>query len=198
MDTSDTGIGTSIATPTGRSVGYPTRARLSKKRSSPKTVQPKIHDLAGSFDPDEIDAHLEDDSNGDVTADGRARGFDLYRLGSFRFAVRDDYLVRTLGSVWNDPDAVLEYVLEARWARAEEGGTDGGRRWADDDRAGSLLAERGSGQFADGAVFPPREPVEEPAYDREWQTELVGTTRSLAVDGANERDRPFAGTDCPS
>ncbi|WP_245852895.1 hypothetical protein [Natrinema ejinorense] len=148
------------------------------------TAQPGIHVLAGSFDPDEIEAHLEDDSNGDVTADGTTRGFDLYTLGSSRFAVRDDCLVRTLGSLWIDPDAVLEYVLEARWARTEEGGTDGGRRWADDERAGSLLAERGSGQFADGAVFPPRDPIEEPAYDWEWQTGLVGTARSLAVDGA--------------
>lgn len=145
-------------------------------------VQPESHVLSGAFDPDAIKAHLEDDSNGDVTAAGTAHGFDLYELGSVRFAVRDDYLVRTVGNVWIDPDAVLEFVLEARWGR-DDSGTDGGRRWADDEHANPLLAERGSGQFANAAVFPPREPVEEPAYDWEWQTGLVGTTRSLSVDG---------------
>ncbi|MFD1562099.1 hypothetical protein ACFR99_00730 [Haloarchaeobius amylolyticus] len=149
-----------------------------------ETLRPEVHVLAGSFDPDAVEAHLEDDSNGDVAVTGTARGFDLYELGSFRFAVRDDYLVRTVGDVWIDPEKMLEYVLEARWARDGEGGTDGGRRWGNDEHAAPLLAERGSGQFANGTVLPPRDPVREPAYDWEWQTGLVGTTRSLTVDGA--------------
>lgn len=146
-----------------------------------ETLQPEIHVLAGSFDPEEVEAHLEDDSDGDVSGYGTAHDFDLYELGSFRFAVRDDYLVRTLGDVWIDPETVLEYVLEARWGRDGDG--DGARRWTDDDRVGALLAERGSGHFLRGTVFPPVDPVEQPAYDWEWQTDLVGTTRALAVDG---------------
>ncbi|AGB31544.1 hypothetical protein C488_13786 [Natrinema pellirubrum DSM 15624] len=143
-------------------------------------VRPEVHVLAGSLDPDAIAAHLEDESTGDVVAAGTAHGFDLYELGSFRFALRDDFAVRTLSDVWIDSDAVLEYVLAARW---DGGDSDGPRRWADDDHAGPLLAERGSGQFSNAAVFPPRDPTEEPAYDWEWQTGLVGTARSLAVDG---------------
>ncbi|WP_049926842.1 hypothetical protein [Halopiger goleimassiliensis] len=148
-----------------------------------ETLQPEIHVLAGSFDPEEIATYLEDDSNGDVVSVGSVHGFDRYELGSFRFAVRDDYLVQTRGDVWIDPDAVLEYVLDARWG--EDGdGSGNTRRWTDDDRAGALLAERGSGQFVRGTVFPPVDPVEEPAYDWEWQTDLVGTSRALEVDGA--------------
>lgn len=147
-----------------------------------ETTTPEVDVLAGSFDPDEIETNLANASPSELIPHGSAHGFDCYQLGSFRYAVRDDYLVRALGDAWVDSMALLEAALAARWARDGDGESDDGRRWAEDADAAALAEHRGTGQFVDGAVFPPRDPPES-RPDRAWEAGLVGTSRALDVDG---------------
>lgn len=143
-----------------------------------QTVQPDIDVLAGSFDPDEIESNLQRETGTDPDPHGTSHGFETYGIGSVAYALRDDYLVRARGDGWADSIAVLEDALGARW------GGDAERRLTDDADAGTLIDHRGSGEFVDAAVFPPRDPTGTSLPERAWQPGLVGEVRSLAVDGA--------------
>lgn len=89
--------------------------------------------------------------------------------------------MRALGDAWVDSTALLGAALAARWEGSGDGAADG-RRWADDADAAALAEYRGTGQFIDRSVFPPRDPPES-RPDRAWESGLVGTSRALDVDG---------------